>query len=167
MKKITSFLMMMVLCCVGAFAQATEYADKIIKIGAQQTDVESGKWYFLHTPRNMNQSVTSSDYADSNDGVIQSKGGLVYDNTSNVSVSRTTVIDELTAEEGVSSNDYLKMMAAPLHRILQKKGVESVLKIYGTKAQKDIGHVFHLNCRSALADQCNDEQCAFFRAHLR
>ena len=66
-----------------------------------------------------------------------------------------------------AQNDYLKMMAAPLHRILKRKGVESVLKIYGTKAQKDIGHVFHLNCRSELADQCNDEQCAFFRAHLR
>lgn len=66
-----------------------------------------------------------------------------------------------------AQNDYLKMMAAPLHRILKRKGVESVLKIYGTKQQKDIGHVFHLNCRSQLADQCNDEQCAFFRAHLR
>ncbi len=66
-----------------------------------------------------------------------------------------------------AQNDYLKMMAAPLHRILKRKGVESILKIYGTKAQKDIGHVFHLNCRSQLADQCNDEQCAFFRAHLR
>ena len=66
-----------------------------------------------------------------------------------------------------AQNDYLKMMAAPLHRLLRKRGVESVLKIYGTKAQKDIGHVFHLNCRSELADQCNDEQCAFFRAHLR
>lgn len=110
MKKITSFLMMMVLCCVGAFAQATEYADKIIKIGAQQTDVESGKWYFLHTPRNPNASVTSSDYADSNDGVIQSKGGLVYDNTQSVVLTATSKIDELLAEEGVSSNDYLKML---------------------------------------------------------
>lgn len=66
-----------------------------------------------------------------------------------------------------AQNDYLKMMAAPLHRLLKRKGVESVLKIYGTKQQKDIGHVFHLNCRSELADQCNDEQCAFFRAHMR
>ena len=110
MKKITSFLMMMVLCCIGAYAQATEYADKIIKIGAQQTDVEAGKWYFLHTPRNMNASVTSSDYADSNDGVIQSKGGLVYDNTQSVVLTATSKIDELLAEEGVSSNDYLKML---------------------------------------------------------
>ena len=40
MKKITSFLMMMVLCCIGAYAQgATEYADKIIKIGTQQTEM--------------------------------------------------------------------------------------------------------------------------------
>ena len=66
-----------------------------------------------------------------------------------------------------AKNDYLLMMAPPLHWILKRKGVESVLKIYGTKKQKNIGHVFHLNCRSALADQCNDEQCAFFRAHLR
>ena len=66
-----------------------------------------------------------------------------------------------------AQNDYLRFMAAPLHRIFKKKGVESVLKIYGTKAQKDIGHVFHLNCRSQLADQCNDEQTAFFKAHMQ
>ena len=66
-----------------------------------------------------------------------------------------------------SKNDYLRMMAPPLHWILKRKGVESILKIYGTKAQKEIGHVFHVNCRSAVADQCNDDQCAFFRAHLR
>ena len=66
-----------------------------------------------------------------------------------------------------AQNDYLKMMAAPLYRKLKRKGVDTVLKIYGTKAQKDIGHVFHLNGYSDLARQCNDEQCAFFRAHLR
>ena len=65
-----------------------------------------------------------------------------------------------------AKNDYLLMMASPLHRLLKRKGAESFLKIYGTKKQKDIGHVFHLNCRSSLADQCNDEQCAFFRAHM-
>ena len=109
MKKITSFLMMMVLCCVGAFAQgAKEYADKIIKIGTQQTEMVPGQWYFLHTPRNSGGSVTSEDYAI--DGLIQSKGGLVYDNETAVHVTATSVIDELCSEEGVSSNDYLKMM---------------------------------------------------------
>ncbi len=65
-----------------------------------------------------------------------------------------------------AQNDYLKFMAPMLHKKLRKRGVETVLKIYGTRQQKDIGHVFHLNCRSALADQCNDAQCAFFRNHL-
>ncbi len=65
-----------------------------------------------------------------------------------------------------AQNDYLKFMAPMLHKKLRKRGVETVLKIYGTKEQKDIGHVFHLNCHSELAKQCNDEQCAFFRAHL-
>lgn len=63
-------------------------------------------------------------------------------------------------------NDYLRMMAPPLHLLLRFKGVESRLKIYGKKEQKDIGHVFHLNCHLDLADLCNDEQCAFFRAHM-
>lgn len=66
-----------------------------------------------------------------------------------------------------SQNDYLKLMAPPLLAVLKLHGVESRLKIYGTKEQKEIGHVFHLNCRSQLADLCNDEQCAFFRAHLQ
>lgn len=66
-----------------------------------------------------------------------------------------------------AANDYLKFMAPMLHRKLKGKGVESLLKIYGKKEQKEIGHVFHLNCHLELADRCNDDQCAFFRAHLR
>ena len=92
MKKITSFLMMLLLCCTSVFAQgATEYVDKLIRIVTVHTEMVPGKWYFLHTPRNQNQNATAEDYAI--DGIIQAKGGLVYDNTSNVSVSTTTVID--------------------------------------------------------------------------
>ena len=65
-----------------------------------------------------------------------------------------------------SRNDYLRFMAPPMHWLLKIKGVESVLRIYGRKSQKEIGHVFHLHCRSGLADLCNDDECAFFRAHL-
>ena len=66
-----------------------------------------------------------------------------------------------------SRNDYLKMMGPPLHWLLRWKRVESVLKIYGKKEEKEIGHVFHLNCHFPLADQCNDEEAAFFRAHMK
>lgn len=65
-----------------------------------------------------------------------------------------------------SRNDYLRMMAPPLHVLLRMKGIRSILRIYGEKERKDIGHVFHLNCHLELADQCNDEQCAFFRDHM-
>ena len=63
-------------------------------------------------------------------------------------------------------NDYLRFMAPMLHKLLKRKGVESVLHIYGEKRQKEVGHVFHLNCKAELAERCNDEQCAFFRAHV-
>lgn len=65
-----------------------------------------------------------------------------------------------------SRNDYLRLMAPPLHWILRFKGVKSVLRIYGKKSQKNVGHVFHLNCHLDLAAQCNDDECAFFRAHM-
>ena len=124
MKKITSFLMMMVLCCIGAYAQgATEYADKIIKIGTQQTEMVPGTWYFLHTPRNQNASVGPSDYAV--DGIIQSKGGLVFDKENSAGVSATSVIDELSAEEGVSSNSYLKYLV----RFVAVEGEEGAYNI--------------------------------------
>ncbi len=65
-----------------------------------------------------------------------------------------------------SPNDYLRMMAPPLHILLRLKGVKSVLRIYGEKSREDIGHVFHLNCHLEEADRCNDEQCEFFRDHI-
>ena len=65
-----------------------------------------------------------------------------------------------------SRNDYLRMMAPPLHALLKFKGVESKLRIYGKKSEKEIGHVFHLNCHTEIAKQCNDDECAFFRAHM-
>lgn len=66
-----------------------------------------------------------------------------------------------------AQNDYLKFMAAPLYRGLKRKGVEAELHIYGTKEQKEVGHVFHVNCKLELAAKCNDDECAFFRKHLR
>jgi hypothetical protein len=58
------------------------------------------------------------------------------------------------------------MMAPPLHALLKFKGVESKLRIYGKKSEKEFGHVFHLNCHTQLAVQCNDDECDFFRAHM-
>ena len=65
-----------------------------------------------------------------------------------------------------AQNDYLRFMAAPMYRLLKRKGVEAMLRVYGTKEAKEIGHVFHVNCKLPLAAQCNDAQCAFFREYI-
>ena len=65
-----------------------------------------------------------------------------------------------------SGNDYLKIMAKPLHLLLKFRGVQSVCKVFGTKKDKELGHVFHLNCKLPQADLCNDIQCQFFRDHM-
>ena len=124
MRKITSFLSLVMLCCISVFAQ--EYvgsdipADKLVKIGTAQTELVPGQWYFIHTPRNANQSAV--DFAV--DGQIQSAGGLVYDLGASykAGVSATSVIDELSAEEGVNANDILKYMI----RFHEVEGLEDV-----------------------------------------
>ena len=60
-------------------------------------------------------------------------------------------------------NDFLKFMAKPFYRRLKRAGVECDYHCYGSREQKEIGHVFHVNCRSEVADICNDDECAFFR----
>ena len=64
-------------------------------------------------------------------------------------------------------HDFLKFMAFPLYLKLKLLGAESEYHIYGSRKRKDIGHVFHLDCRSDEADRCNDEECDFFRRHIK
>lgn len=128
MKKITSFLMMAVLCCAGAFAQATEYADKLITIGTAQAEVVPGQWYFLHSSRNPNSSAT--EFAEVG-GTIASAGGFVTDKGLGQAVTLTTssVIDEVTSEEGVSANAYM----ANFVRFVAVEGEEGAYNIqFGT-----------------------------------
>ncbi|MBO5871072.1 MAG: hypothetical protein J6Q75_00320 [Bacteroidaceae bacterium] len=131
MKKITSFLAMVMLCCISAFAQETVGTelpkDKLIKIGTAQMEVVAGQWYFLHNPRNPNQAADAFDL----EGQIQSAGGLVTDKGDGASpiLTATSVIDELTSEEGVNAANYYANMVA-FHPV---EGKENVYKIeFGT-----------------------------------
>lgn len=65
-----------------------------------------------------------------------------------------------------SCHDFLLPNAEPMYRHLQNLGVDSILKIYGSKEQKEIAHVFHLDCKSEEAAKCNDEECEFFRKYI-
>ena len=128
MKKITSFLVMAVLGCASAFAQAKEYANKLITIGTAQAEMVPGQWYFLHTPRNPNTNATA--FAEVG-GSIQSAGGLATDAglVKALLVSATSVIDEVTNPEGVSANDYM----ANLVRFVAVEGEEGAYNIqFGT-----------------------------------
>jgi acetyl esterase/lipase len=65
-----------------------------------------------------------------------------------------------------AENDFLLPNARSMYEYLQKKGIESVCEIYGTKEQTEIGHVFHLNILSDIARMCNDAECNFFYKYV-
>ena len=63
-------------------------------------------------------------------------------------------------------NDFLLPCAKPMFEHLRGKGIKCVYEIYGTREQKKIAHVFHLNVLSETAQRCNDAQCDFFKKHV-
>lgn len=65
-----------------------------------------------------------------------------------------------------AENDYMLPYAKPLHEFLSDVGVANELHIYGTKEQKEICHVFHVNCRLQEAVKCNDDECIFFKKYI-
>ena len=62
-----------------------------------------------------------------------------------------------------AQNDFLLHKAAPMYELIKGFGVPARLKIYGTKEQKEVAHVFHVNCCLKEAVECNDDECEFFR----
>ena len=63
-------------------------------------------------------------------------------------------------------NDFLRDDAEPMFHYLSRKGIPCGWKCYGTPAQKDIGHVFHVNILKPEAVVCNDDAAAFFRRYI-
>ena len=60
-------------------------------------------------------------------------------------------------------HDFLVANAEPMYRHLQSLSIPCELRIYGSKEQEEIAHVFHVNIRLPEAGKCNDEECEFFR----
>ncbi|MEI5990904.1 hypothetical protein A5881_002409 [Enterococcus termitis] len=62
-----------------------------------------------------------------------------------------------------STHDTLKALAQPMVDLLRSKGVETTYQLYANQDHSELGHVFHLNQKSDIAKQCNEEELAFFK----
>lgn len=60
--------------------------------------------------------------------------------------------------------DFLVGNCQPMAALLQARGVPCAYKIYGDDST---GHVFHINIRSPLARQANDDQINFLKQYIR
>ncbi len=63
-----------------------------------------------------------------------------------------------------AENDFLKDECRPMAEYLTSKGIRAEYKIYGTKADEDIAHVFHCNMRLAEGERANKDQTDFFKS---
>lgn len=65
-----------------------------------------------------------------------------------------------------ATHDFLKDAAKPLADLLKAKGIETSYKLYANQDNSDLGHVFHLNLKSDIAKECNNDEIAFFKRFL-
>ena len=84
---------------------------------------------------------------------------------------RLRVLDAITdryppAYIATACNDFLRANAEPMFDLLTARGVPCQWKCYGSEEDKTVAHVFHVNIALPDAITCNDDECAFFRAHL-
>ncbi|MBR6303578.1 MAG: alpha/beta hydrolase, partial [Lachnospiraceae bacterium] len=63
-------------------------------------------------------------------------------------------------------NDFLFTECKPYADFLEKKGIEVGSKIYGSKEEKEIAHVFHCNLRLEEGERANKAQTDFFKKHI-
>ena len=61
-----------------------------------------------------------------------------------------------------SNGDFLRKHSYRLKEVLEKKSVEVVFKEYGEK-KKPQGHVFHLNLKNKVGQQCNEDQIQYIK----
>lgn len=64
-----------------------------------------------------------------------------------------------------ANNDFLKEQATLMTAALERCGVPCVYRCYGDETQK-LGHVFHCNIRAEAAQNCNTEECGFFKRFM-
>ncbi|MEI5993627.1 alpha/beta hydrolase [Candidatus Enterococcus mansonii] len=65
-----------------------------------------------------------------------------------------------------ATHDFLKDLAQPLVDLLQSKNVETTYRLYANQDNTRLEHVFHINQKSDIAKQCNNETLTFFRKFL-
>lgn len=65
-----------------------------------------------------------------------------------------------------SNEDFLREEPKLIVPIFEENGIEYINKKYGDE-EHHLLHVFHVNIRSEEAKICNDEECDFFKAHIK
>lgn len=65
-----------------------------------------------------------------------------------------------------SNGDFLLKHSYRLKEVLEKKSVEVVFKEYGEK-KKPQGHVFHLNLKNKVGQECNADQLEFVKQMMK
>ncbi len=64
------------------------------------------------------------------------------------------------------TNDFLLPQLEPFKKALSEHGIENESKVYGEPDPEKAYHVFHVDMNNIFQKECNDDEAAFFKAHM-
>lgn len=64
------------------------------------------------------------------------------------------------------SGDFLAPQAQPFYELLRSRGIKAEYHCYGDNENRAT-HVFHINIKLPVAQECNEDECAFFSKLLK
>ena len=65
------------------------------------------------------------------------------------------------------SNDFLQPQLPLMTNRFDALGIPYVSKLYGAPGEEEYYHVFHVNMRHPYSSIVNDDECTFFKTHMR
>ncbi|MBR5466512.1 MAG: hypothetical protein IKU79_03800 [Bacteroidaceae bacterium] len=163
MRKITSFLLLMLVCCVSAFAQEVVTTEKpvgkIIKAGTAQAEMVPNQWYFVYQARDYGK--VAGTQATVGEELSEYTGGFVYNKGYNADgvaqgAHKTTkaVTEAMCVETGVAYSSY----ATHLLRFVpveDKEGVYNIQYANGEWMGADLTTASEFQYKAGLAGEFN------------
>ena len=163
MRKITSFLFLMLVCCISAVAQNVVTTEKpvgkMIKAGTAQAEMVPNQWYFVYQCRDL--GTTAGTQATVGEELSEYTGGFVYnkgynaDDVAQVAHKTTKAVTEaMCLETGVAYSSYTTHLLRFVP-VADKEGVYNIQYANGEWMGADLATASEFQYKAGLAGEFN------------
>jgi hypothetical protein len=163
MRKITSFLFLMLVCCISAVAQDVVTTEKpvgkIIKAGTAQAEMVPNQWYFVYQCREGGggagtQATVGEELSEFTGGFVYNKGNNENGEAQLAHKTTKAVAEAMCLETGVAYSSYTTHLLRFVP-VADKEGVYNIQYANGEWMGADLKNASEFQYKAGLAGEFN------------